>query len=576
MAEQPTSQQSTPDRSTPDQSAPQPPPPTHRRFNVLIGHKLGIGFGILIVITLVVITLNYVIGLETTRVIKTATELRAPVARASSNAQVDLLLMTSNIRGYLAFSEEHFLSSYYASESRFEKDIAALVELAPSFNETNHRRLQDLQNKFTEWQKLPEQLITLRNDQMLREPAYAWLKTTGHSLSTTVISHTNNLITIQAEREPSQRTNEILYELSKFQKSFAFLTAEIMNYAMTRDEGFFKQYQTEVAQNNLEWVTIESFKDDLTPEQQESLATIRTARSEYLSKINTKVLDVVESPQWRKDLDLFHISVIPLSQEMSRLLQEMATSQQQHLVDDLQHGHESLINARNINILGGIVATVISIATATILWIMIASPMRRLINIALDIGKGNFEVEAPIESSDEIGTFAATFNLMTQQVRRTLHDIETEKQRSEEMQQQVIQAQKALLHELSTPLFPVAERVVAMPLIGSVDTTRAQQMMDTMLHGVSRHRAKIAILDITGVPVIDSQVANALVQTAQAVRLLGTEVILTGIRTEVAQSLTDTGADLSRITTLNTIESGIAYAMAKITELYHNDETRYL
>jgi rsbT co-antagonist protein RsbR len=131
------------------------------------------------------------------------------------------------------------------------------------------------------------------------------------------------------------------------------------------------------------------------------------------------------------------------------------------------------------------------------------------------------------------------------------------------LQEQVIQAQQAALRELSTPLIPISEGVVVMPLVGSIDSSRAQQIVETLLTGVSEARANTVILDITGVPVVDTQVANALLRAAQAVKLLGAQVVLTGIRPEVAQTLVGLGVDLSGITTLGTLQSGVATALAR-------------
>jgi rsbT co-antagonist protein RsbR len=129
------------------------------------------------------------------------------------------------------------------------------------------------------------------------------------------------------------------------------------------------------------------------------------------------------------------------------------------------------------------------------------------------------------------------------------------------LQEQVIQAQEAALREIGTPIVPISDGVVAMPLIGAIDSARAESIIETLLEGVSASRATVAILDITGVQVVDTQVANALLRAAQAVRLLGTEVLLTGIRPEVAQTLVGLGLDLSGITTLASLQSGIAYAL---------------
>ncbi|WP_129348567.1 PAS domain-containing protein [Sorangium cellulosum] len=129
------------------------------------------------------------------------------------------------------------------------------------------------------------------------------------------------------------------------------------------------------------------------------------------------------------------------------------------------------------------------------------------------------------------------------------------------LQEKIIVAQQAALRELSTPLIPLADRVVAMPLVGTIDSARAAQIMETLLSGISSQGAHTAILDITGVRAVDTLVADALTRTARAAQLLGTRVVLTGVRPEVAQTLVVLGVDLSGITTLGTLQSGIAHAL---------------
>jgi rsbT co-antagonist protein RsbR len=131
------------------------------------------------------------------------------------------------------------------------------------------------------------------------------------------------------------------------------------------------------------------------------------------------------------------------------------------------------------------------------------------------------------------------------------------------LQEETIRAQQATLAELSTPLIPLSTQVLVMPLIGSVDSRRAQQVIETLLEGISGSGARVAILDITGVPVVDTQVANALIRAAQAVKLLGAQVVLTGIRPEVAQTLVGLGTDLSGVVTRSSLQSGIAYATSQ-------------
>ncbi|WP_437964634.1 PAS domain-containing protein [Sorangium sp. So ce260] len=129
------------------------------------------------------------------------------------------------------------------------------------------------------------------------------------------------------------------------------------------------------------------------------------------------------------------------------------------------------------------------------------------------------------------------------------------------LQEEIIAGQQAALRELSTPLIPLADGVVAMPLVGTIDSGRAEQIMETLLSGITSQGAHTAILDITGVRAVDTHVADALTRTARAAQLLGTRVVLTGVRPEVAQTLVTLGVDLSGITTLSTLQSGIAHAL---------------
>jgi PAS domain S-box-containing protein len=136
------------------------------------------------------------------------------------------------------------------------------------------------------------------------------------------------------------------------------------------------------------------------------------------------------------------------------------------------------------------------------------------------------------------------------------------------LQQQVFDAQLLAFRELSTPLIPLANNVLALPLIGKIDPIRMQQTTEVLLAGISKHKAKLVILDITGVPGVDAQVADGLVQAAKMVKLLGAQIILTGVGPSMAQTLTQLNADLRQIITRSTIQSGIAYALSKSRALH--------
>lgn len=181
--------------------------------------------------------------------------------------------------------------------------------------------------------------------------------------------------------------------------------------------------------------------------------------------------------------------------------------------------------------------------------------------------RGEWDVQASDGSPLKIMADAAMIQGDDGQPRKATFVIDiTEQRRSEEereiLQQQIIEAQRAAIRELSTPLIPLSNNVVLMPLIGSVDSQRAQMVMETLLEGVAEHQAETAIVDITGVSVVDTQVANALIQAAQAVRLLGARVVLTGIGPTMAQTLVHLGADLSSIVTRGSLQSAVVEALA--------------
>lgn len=130
------------------------------------------------------------------------------------------------------------------------------------------------------------------------------------------------------------------------------------------------------------------------------------------------------------------------------------------------------------------------------------------------------------------------------------------------LQEETIASQRHIIQELSTPIIPINNHVLVMPLIGTIDSMRAQTIMSAMLEAIERSQAKVLLLDITGVPVIDTAVANYLLVSAQAARLLGVHVVLVGIKPEVAQTIVQLGIDLSTMATKSTLQFGLEYASA--------------
>jgi rsbT co-antagonist protein RsbR len=126
--------------------------------------------------------------------------------------------------------------------------------------------------------------------------------------------------------------------------------------------------------------------------------------------------------------------------------------------------------------------------------------------------------------------------------------------------ERVIRQQQEAIRELSTPVLQVRERLLILPIIGVIDSQRARQLTEQLLRGIRNNRAKVVVVDITGVPTIDSTVANHLVQTVEASRLMGASVIITGLSSEIAQTLVTIGVDLSKMNAVGDLQGGIEEA----------------
>ncbi|WP_175638011.1 STAS domain-containing protein [Metabacillus schmidteae] len=127
--------------------------------------------------------------------------------------------------------------------------------------------------------------------------------------------------------------------------------------------------------------------------------------------------------------------------------------------------------------------------------------------------------------------------------------------------ERTVSLQKIALQELSAPLIPVFDNITVMPLVGTIDTERAKRIMENLLQGVVKHRAEVVLIDITGVPVVDTMVAHHIIQASEAVRLVGAKCLLVGIRPEIAQTIVNLGIDLSQVITKNSLQKGIEAAL---------------
>lgn len=255
------------------------------------------------------------------------------------------------------------------------------------------------------------------------------------------------------------------------------------------------------------------------------------------------------------------------------------------VVTELAQSEAAAVRNSALGLLGGGLAlfgALVMGVTTLLLNRRVFQPVELLQGGAGRIARGDLDCRLDIARQDELGRLAASFNIMAQavqereealqrlattleqQVQERTAELREQSEARAALQEEIIQGQAAALAELSTPLIPITDQIVAMPLIGAIDARRSQQVFAALLHGVEASRAEVAILDITGVPVIDTQFARTLIQVAQAVELLGARLILTGIRPEVAQALVGLGVDLGGIVTQSVLQQGITHAMRSL------------
>ncbi len=134
-----------------------------------------------------------------------------------------------------------------------------------------------------------------------------------------------------------------------------------------------------------------------------------------------------------------------------------------------------------------------------------------------------------------------------------------------EERERVIRQQQSAIRELSTPVLKVREQILILPIIGALDAARARQLTEQLLRGIRENRAKVVVIDITGVPSIDMTVANHMVQAVRASGLMGARVIITGLSADIAQTLVNLGVDLSMMQSVGDLQGGIEEAERQLS-----------
>lgn len=205
---------------------------------------------------------------------------------------------------------------------------------------------------------------------------------------------------------------------------------------------------------------------------------------------------------------------------------------------------------------------------------MIVQPVIALAGVAQDVAGGRLDQTAVVTGSDEIGTLQRSFNTMVttlaeqrEQLQQQVEAAEAARETAEAARAEIaaqletIEQQRGVIREMSVPILPLSDTALVMPLVGTLDTGRLQIAQQRALQAIAQRPIAFVVLDVTGVPLIDTQVARGLLEIIGAARLLGTQVVVVGIRPEVAQTLIQLGIELPKVAVRGTLQDGITYVL---------------
>jgi rsbT co-antagonist protein RsbR len=228
--------------------------------------------------------------------------------------------------------------------------------------------------------------------------------------------------------------------------------------------------------------------------------------------------------------------------------------------------YRDIVNDIGVSALILLSAAVVSGGIGVYLARWLSAPLHRLTRLAERIAAGERDLRVAVRGPREVEVLARAFDTMTTQLEQNLEtlehrvaertaDLQTALARVEAQAQEQarlleeIAQQRQAIRELSVPVLPVTDQALVMPLVGAIDTERLADIQDRALHALQRSHARYLLVDITGVPVVDSQVAQGLLAINAMCRLLGAEMVLIGIRPEVAQTIVGLGMNLSSLRT---------------------------
>jgi len=386
--------------------------------------------------------------------------------------------------------------------------------------------------------------------------------------------------TSQDRAQLVERAHTIVTSTDVLQGHLLNIELAFRSYLLTGDKAWLKTYDASNQAYDDEFATLQELVRDDSAQSEELSQIARVVQGwriyvhevgigirKRLGKRPSAASDafIATGTTGKVDFDYIRTSLITLRNTQAQITDTR-----------LQEAQTAAIALRMVLLTGTLVVSVLCLGTLSLFASNIARRVGRVTWAAEHIASGDNTVRCDLpDSRDEVGLMATTFNTMADIIQQRSDDltsqytaVETARCASEASRAQiaeqlaVIDEQQAVIREMSVPVLPLLASTFVMPLVGALDSQRLALMQDQALRALERSSARQLILDITGVPIVDTEVALGLIQLVQAAQLLGTRVSIVGIRPEVAQALVSLGISLSHINIFSTLQRGVAQALA--------------
>jgi len=386
--------------------------------------------------------------------------------------------------------------------------------------------------------------------------------------------------TSQDRAQLVERAHTIVTSTDVLQGHLLNIELAFRSYLLTGDKAWLKTYDASNQAYDDEFATLQELVRDDSAQSEELSQIARVVQGwriyvhqvgigirKRLGKRPSAASDafIATGTTGKVDFDYIRTSLITLRNTQAQITDIR-----------LQEAQTAAIALRVVLLTGTLVVSVLCLGTLSLFASNIARRVGRVTWAAEHIASGDNTVRCDLpDSRDEVGLMATTFNTMADIIQQRTDDltsqytaVETAHCASEASRAQiaeqlaVIDEQQAVIRQMSVPVLPLLASTFVMPLVGALDSQRLALMQDQALRALERSSARQLILDITGVPIVDTEVALGLIQLVQAAQLLGTRVSIVGIRPEVAQALVSLGISLSHINIFSTLQRGVAQALA--------------